>query len=341
MKTKVVIAGAGALGLYLGGKLMDQGIDVAFLGHKAYRDLVTHEGLSLSEGTELAHHIPAHNIEFRTDPAIVRDAHWVWVTVKSHSTPQLCEDIAPYVRPGAHLLSFQNGVHNGVSLRKRFPNHSVQSVVVPFNVVSLGHGHFQQTSTGSLIVEADPEPSAERIEALLTKAKFRFQMVDHIYPVLWGKLLLNLNNAINALSGLPLKEELSKKSYRMVFSKCLEEALDVYERAGIEMKAPINIPLSWLPTLLKMPDAVFNLFSDALIRLDNNAFSSMWQDLQAYKKTEIEYINGELLRLADQLSVPVPTIRHVYDLVKSVEVQRAGCPDLPAEALLPDYNQVA
>ncbi len=341
MKTKVVIAGAGALGLYLGGRLIEQGIPVAFLGREVNKESVRHEGITLSSGLGSISHVPAHRVEYDTNPAIIREAHWVWVTVKCQHTNQLCEEIGAFIRPGAKILSLQNGVHNGVWIRNRFPKHSVQSVVVPYNIVSKGHGHFHQASSGTLIVEASHEPSADPVEGLLAKANLKFQVVDYIYPVLWGKLLLNLNNAINALAGVSIKDELAQRDYRLVFSRCLEEALDVYERAGIEMKNPLPVPIQWFPTLLKLPDAFFKLFADVLVRLDEQAFSSMWQDLNAHKKTEIDFINGELLRLADQFQVPVPTIRHIYDLIKSVEVKRAGCPSLSGQDLMPEGSRVA
>lgn len=341
MKTKVVIAGAGAVGLFLGGRLIEKGIDVSFLGRKRIREILQHDGLSLSEGTELPQHIPTQKLDYRTDPEIIREAHWIWVTVKSQSTKQLCQDIAPYVRPGAHFLSFQNGIHNGIYLRERFPQHSVQSVVVPFNVVPIGHGYIMQNFPVKVIVENNPAASGKQIETLLTKASIPFQMVDQIYPIMWGKLLLNLNNAINALSGLSIKDELSYKCYRRVLANCLEEALDVYDKAGIVAKTPIRIPIEWVPNLLKMPDKLFNVFSKTILGLDSNSFSSMWQDLKAHKKTEIDYINGEFLRLADQFNVPVPTIRHLYDLVKSCELKQSGSPDLPGDAMIPDMDQAA
>src|SRR5690606_11829169 len=111
--------------------------------------------------------------------------------------------------------------------------------------------------------------------------------------VLWGKLLLNLNNSVNALAGIPLKAELEQRGYREVFAACMEEALVALERAGLRPKVDVPLPPRWLPRVLRLPTPAFRVVAARMIRMDPSARSSMLEDLSSGRPTEIDALNGE------------------------------------------------
>lgn len=171
---------------------------------------VREHGLSVStnKGPERAVSRPV----YETDLTVLhRDGtapfDYVLVTLKSVNTL----DAVPALQrlpAGTVVVSFQNGVKNAEQLRTSCPALRVFAGMFPFNVVQLPPTHFHQATTSPLMVE-DGEPTRALAEAL-TGAGIPTVPHADIAGVLHGKLLLNLNNAINALSGLPLRTELGQ-----------------------------------------------------------------------------------------------------------------------------------
>jgi 2-dehydropantoate 2-reductase len=125
-------------------------------------------------------------------------------------------------------------------------------------------------------------------------------------PVQWAKLLLNLNNAINALSNRPLKEELSQHAYRLCLAMAQKEALALLKRAGIRPAKVTLLPASWIPRVLGVPDVLFERLGRTMLTIDPLARSSMSDDLAMGRTTEIDWINGEVVRLAQRLEQTAP-----------------------------------
>jgi 2-dehydropantoate 2-reductase len=135
----------------------------------------------------------------------------------------------------------------------------------------------------------------------------------------WGKLLINLNNAVNALSGHTLQDELKRRDYRRVFAASIREGLDLLKRAEIEPVTVGPISLKTLPRIIDAPDWLFNNVFLKKWKIDAKARSSMADDLAAGRRTEIDYLNGELVRLADRLQRSAPVNNAIVDLVRKAE----------------------
>jgi 2-dehydropantoate 2-reductase len=148
--------------------------------------------------------------------------------------------------------------------------------------------------------------------------------------VLWGKLLLNLNNPLNALSGLPLRAELATRGYRRVLAALMREALAVMRIAGVRPARAAALPPGWIPWVLDLPDPLFLRVAGAMLKIDPEARSSMWEDLQRGRATEIDYINGEIVRLAERAGIDAPLNRAVVELVHRVEAARGVTAMTPA-----------
>ena len=137
--------------------------------------------------------------------------------------------------------------------------------------------------------------------------------------VQWAKLLLNLNNAINALANRPLKEELSQRAYRRCLALAQTEALRLLSSAGIQPAKLTPIPPAWIPRLLATPDAVFARLGGKMLAMDPLARSSMSDDLAAGRTTEVDWINGEVVRLAERLGQRAPVNAHLCAMVHAAE----------------------
>jgi 2-dehydropantoate 2-reductase len=123
-----------------------------------------------------------------------------------------------------------------------------------------------QGTTGPIHI-ADTE-KGRQFGQLLEKARFEYRISGEMEGVLYGKLLLNLNNAISALSGLTLKRELETRGYRELFAKCIWEALDVYRSSGIQPVGMTVVPPWLIPYVLSLPDFLFHRVAASQLTID-------------------------------------------------------------------------
>ncbi len=142
-------------------------------------------------------------------------------------------------------------------------------------------------------------------QAIFNKAKLPLHSSDNFAFVLWGKLLLNLNNPVNALSGLPLRQQLMQRDYRRVLASLIEEGLQVLQVAGIQPAKVARVAPKFLPRLLRLPYFLFERVAASMLKIDENARSPMWEDLQAERKTEVDFINERKLSCACVKSPPI------------------------------------
>ncbi len=268
---------------------------------------------------------------FETTPAGAAEADLVLVTVKSAATEGAAEELADVLSPGTVVVSFQNGVRNGEVLRSRLTEQVVVTGMVPFNVLNRGAGVFHQGTEGALDVQRDAAlaPYLKAFE----QAGLPLAQHDDILPVQWAKLLLNLNNPINALSNLPLRDELSQRAYRRCLAAAQAETLGLLDAAGIRPAQLLAVPMHRFPAVLRMPDFLFRRLASKVLAVDPLARTSMWEDLEAGRTTEIDYLNGEVVRLAESLGRTAPVNARLVELIRAAETDRRSWsgPDLLRE----------
>jgi 2-dehydropantoate 2-reductase len=326
---KIVILGAGSVGCFIGGTWAAAGVPVTFIGRAKLSKDVDEHGLTLSDYSGWQAHLAPGEVDFRCGPEALREAQVVAVTVKSGDTAAAADEIAEHGTPGATVISFQNGVSNVDVLQQGLGGRfEVARGVVPYNVAYLGNGRFHKGVAGDLYAEQRAGVRA-LAEAIGTgQAALRFS--DDMLGLAWGKLLINLNNAINALSGRTLQDELKRRDYRRVFAASMREGLDLLERAEIKPATVGPISPHVLPRIVNSPDWIFNNLFLKRWKIDAKARSSMADDLAVGRKTEIDYLNGELVRLAERLQRDAPINRAIVDLVRKAE---AGAGPLTPAAL--------
>jgi 2-dehydropantoate 2-reductase len=158
---------------------------------------------------------------------------------------------------------------------------------------------------------------------------------DNIEGVQWGKLLVNLNNALNALAGLPLRRQLAQRAWRRLFADQVAEGLAAIRAEHIRPVSPTPIPANWMPPLLRLPDAAFEALLGRTMKIDPEARSSMWEDLQRGRRTEIDYLQGVIIEIADRRGLPAPLSRRIVDLVRRAEADGKGSPGLTPDQIRP------
>jgi 2-dehydropantoate 2-reductase len=315
---RVAVLGAGSVGCFIGGCWQAGGLAVTFIGRSRIAEDIAANALTVSDYT--GWQATLSPIDYRTDPGALREAGIIILTVKSGATAEAAREIAEHGREGALVISFQNGVSNldvlHATLGDRF---KVVRGMIPYNVAYLGEGRFHKGVAGDLYAEdcAETRTLAKRIGAGPGALKLSKDMLG----MAWGKLLINLNNAVNALSGRTLLEQLRQRDYRRVVAASQREGLRLLERAHIEPAKIGAVGPNRLPMIIDSPDWMFNNVFLRKWKIDARARSSMADDLAAGRRTEIDYINGELVALADRLGEPAPVNRKIVELIRAAEAR--------------------
>lgn len=314
---QIAVFGAGSIGCYVGGRLAAAGSDVLLVGRDRIGAALQQHGLTLTDldGAHLT--VAPTAVRFTADVAALASAELVLVTVKSGATAEAAAQLAPVLRAGAVVVSFQNGIHNGDELRALLPAQTVITGMVPFNVVNRGAGRFHQGSEGTLAVAQ--HPALRPFLPAFAAAGLPLEQHADMRAVQWAKLLLNLNNAVNALSGLPLKAELSQRDFRRCVALAQHEALALLARKQQPLAKLTPLPPHWIPALLTVPDWLFRLLANRMLAIDPLARSSMWEDLESGRRTEVDWINGEVLRLAAELGTTAPVNARLVALIRAAE----------------------
>jgi 2-dehydropantoate 2-reductase len=325
------VAGAGSIGCFVGGMLAVAGRRVALLARPRVIQEIEGNGLRLTSFEGLDRKVASNTLTLSEDPRIFGDAAAVLVTVKSADTAEIADVIGKVAPADAVIVSLQNGVGNVSVLRERLPGRRVLAGMVPFNVIARGPGQFHRATSGDIVIEADDAGTANR----LSVPGLNMRSTSNIAGVQWGKLLVNLNNALNALADLPLRRQLSQRAWRILFADQIAEGLAAIKAEGIKPVSSTPIPAGWTPHMLRLPDAVFEMLLGRTMKIDPEARSSMWEDLRRGRRTEIDYLQGVITEIADRHGLQAPLSRRIVALIKSAEAAGKGSPGLTPEQIRP------
>lgn len=327
---RIVVAGAGSIGCFVGGLLARSGHDVTLLLRPKTAEEITQNGLTLTDYGDLDVALAPDRFAMSANPACLADADIVLMTVKSGATEEMAVQIADHAPHSAVVVSLQNGVENAALLREMLPGRDVRAGMVPFNVVWVGGGRFHRGTSGDIIIES----GAENVARQLSVPDLTIREHGNIAAVQWGKLLINLNNALNALSGIPLREQIGDSKWRRLMAAQMEEALAVLRSADVTCQNPVaKVSMRLVPRILRLPTWAFRMVAKTMLSIDPAARSSMWEDLEKGRLTEIDELQGKIVRLARQGNVAAPINVWIAELIRDVETQGTGSPKLTAQDL--------
>jgi 2-dehydropantoate 2-reductase len=327
-KQTIAIAGAGSIGCFVGGMLTHAEKDVRFLARPRIIDTVRAHGLTVTDLSGFNARLDPDALSFSDDPSILAGADIVLVCVKSGATAEMAAFIAEHAPENVVVISLQNGVSNVGVLRKALPNCDVRAGMVAYNVVNAGEGRFHRGVAGNILIDAGPGAVAEA----LTTPQLLVRESSDMPAVQWGKLLINLNNALNALSGLPLREELMRQGWRALLADQMAEAMRALTAEGISPRAATPLPPKLVPHIMRLPTPLYRLIAGRSLKIDPEARSSMWEDLELGRKTEIDELQGAVVALCDKHGLSAPVNARVAALIRECEEKGGGSPKLvPAD----------
>jgi 2-dehydropantoate 2-reductase len=311
----VLVMGAGSVGGWLGGRLQAAGVDVHFVGRPRVLQALRSRGLRLTDldGGDLrlsADALKLHDgVPAGLAPALVL------LCVKSGATADAARELGAQLPPGTPVLSMQNGIANAIGAQQAAPSLRCLPGMVPYNIAELAPGHLHRGTAGVLAAQRDP--ALEAWLPLFAAAGLTVELHADLRSVQWGKLLLNLNNAVNALSGLPLRAQLLDRDLRRCTAALIDETLDVLAAAGIAPAQMSPLPPRWIPRVLRLPTPLFRVIAARMLRIDDQARSSMADDLAFGRITEVDALQGEVVRLAQRHGVGAPRNQRIAALVEA------------------------
>ncbi|SIQ16765.1 2-dehydropantoate 2-reductase [Pseudacidovorax sp. RU35E] len=293
---EVLVMGAGAVGCYVGGCLAAAGVPVTFIGRPRVMEALSAHGLTLTDRDGARRAVAASRL--RLSQAVASDARpaLVLLTVKGGATAQAAAELAVSLPAGTPVLSLQNGIGNDRVVQEAAPALRALPGMVPYNIAELAPGAYHRGTPGRLA--ARDEAALRAWLPVFEAAGVPLDLHADMAGVQWGKLLLNLNNPVNALSGLPLRDELLDRGYRRCFAALIDEALAVLHAAGIEPAQMTAVPARRLPGLLRLPDWLFRRVAAPMLKVDAKARSSMADDVALGRRTEVDALCGAVVRLA-------------------------------------------
>lgn len=330
--TGVLVMGAGSVGCFVGGLTQLAGVPVHFVGRPRVLAHLRKNGLRLTDQDGLDRHIPPLQLRLHEEPPAGIKPDLVLLCVKSGATAEAATALALTLPEGTRVISLQNGIGNAVQARAVAPQLRWHAGMVPFNIAELAPGHYHRGTGGALAAEGGATDGALAAwQIALAGVGMKLKLHADLAPVQWAKLLMNLNNPVNALSGRPLRDELLERGYRRVLAALQEEALDLLDAAQRPVAQLSPLPPRRVLKLLRLPTPLFRLVAARMLRIDAKARSSMADDLAQGRTTEIDALSGEVVRLARSLQRTAPLNARMQALVQAWPQRRQ--PYSPRELL--------
>ena len=313
---KTVIYGAGSIGCYIGAILHQQQLDVCLLGRqRILTEIEMAGGLHLSDYEGRADCIK--DVPFSTTPEVLGEADIILVTLKCTAIDSAVSELKQFASPSTLIICMQNGVGAVEMVQTALPNHKVLTGITPFNVVQSKGAHFHRATEG--VLHLPIQSALMPLQQAWQAYGLGCELNENLAAIVWGKLLLNLNNAINALSDIPLKAQLEQRGYRQVLAQCQLELLAYCRAKYIQLAKLTAVSPEMIPRLLKLPDWLFKLIAQKMLAIDPQARSSMWEDVNAGRRTEIAFLNGAVAHLAESEGMQATANRAVANLISEIE----------------------
>ncbi|MCB1980249.1 MAG: 2-dehydropantoate 2-reductase [Burkholderiaceae bacterium] len=294
---KIAVMGAGAVGCYYGGMLARAGHEVVLVGRPAHVQAVHEHGLWL----DTLHFQERVRLQADTEAHAVHGAQYVLFCVKSTDTESAGRAMLPYLADGATVLSLQNGVDNAERLQALL-QRPVLPAIVYVAAAMAGPGHVRHFGRGELVLPAAPTNAA--LANIFAAAGIPVELSDNVAGALWAKLVLNcVYNPLSAITGQPYGQIVNRPGLDVprMMDDIVQECLAVARASGIVL--PEGTAEAVLPLAASMPGQI----------------SSTAQDLARGRPTEIDHINGFIVRRGEALGIATPANRLLHTLVRLLE----------------------
>src|ERR1700730_14437318 len=292
---KIAVMGAGAVGCYYGFKLARAGHDVVLIGRPQHVEAIERHGLRLETQT-VDERI---RVAASTEASAAQGAQLVLFCVKSTDTESGAAAIKPHLAPDAVVLSLQNGFENADRLRALLPQEVIAAAVY-IGVEMAGPGHVKHHGRGELVIE--PSKANDEVARALIAAGVPTDISDNLRGALWAKLITNCAyNALSAITQLPYGRLVKGEGITAVMHDIVDECVAVAKADGVALPGDVDV-------------AVRKIAETAA-----GQYASTAQDLARGKRSEIDHLNGLIVRRGEALGIATPANRLLHAIVKLLE----------------------
>lgn len=305
----IAVVGAGSLGMLFSGKCSHvQAASVTlYTRTKQQADEINRKGIAMTSMNGTTEEITLKAAKWG-DHSIDPEPDVILLTVKqTHLSESFIQELAEFAKPDTMIICYQNGLGHMEKLEQFIPKKQLLYAVTTEAALKTGRTGFTHTGKGKTVIgNAEHNAVLSKTVNLLNEAGFHTELSKNIESFIWNKLLINA--CINPLTALfnVTNGELPKQNHWLELMKTLlAEGLSVSRRLNVDIDEAIENQLM------------------TVCRQTGHNRSSMLQDLTNHKQTEIDYINGSIVRLADELGIEVPVQRAVWQMIKGLESRRA------------------
>lgn len=305
---KISVIGSGAMGSLFGGKLAIAGENVVLYDvYREHIDTVNKEGLSIEDAE--TGEITVVRLQASSDPESVKNSDVLLIFVKSTNTESVANQFKSFAAPHTIVLTLQNGLGNDAILGKHFGIERTAIGVTSQGATFLGPGKIRHAGKGPThITMADGNKTKlQDLAAALGRAGFETYVSDEVTSLVWSKLIINVGiNALTALLNVKNGQLLEYEDIKQVMADLVNEALIVVKKKGIQ---------------LIYDDPLAQVYEVARKTASNS--SSMLQDFQKNRPTEIDFINGAVVNEAHKLGISVPVNETVTRIIRTLDMLHA------------------
>ncbi len=303
----IAVVGAGAVGSFYGAMLARAGHRVTLIGRPAHVQATTSNGLKLNLATSSETEII--QIEASTELSSLHTADLILFCVKSTDSASVALQIAPYLAPHALVMSLQNGVENAALIAQHIPHAVIPSVVYVATEIP-APGFVKHHGRGELVIGTmqisrlrDPQKTLQDIVLLFGSAQVPVQISQNVMAELWSKLMINCAfNAISGLAQIQYEKLAALESVRSTQTALVKEVIAVAQADGIHLSETVAL----------------QAVAQISVTMGSQK-SSTAQDMARSKPSEIDHLNGFIVRRGQALGVPTPVNQALFALVKLVE----------------------
>ncbi len=319
-----LVFGVGLIGGYMAGSFASNGLNVSVVGRESMRERFSGD---FTVTDYHGHKATVSNINFiGSNQANELEFDYIWLTVKCTGLDQALLDLAPYVSAQTVILSCQNGLGSDAQVQAAFPSNVVRRVIMTSNVAQESEVHLHRGSQGDLFVEAHQCADGRNLAETVSTELLVAQHIEDMEAYSWAKLQLNLANAVNALADMPVKQMLEQRGFRKIIAMAMQELIDVSRAKGLKLPKLAAVPMHLVPRVLDTPDWVFNILGSKMMDIDPTVRTSMWWDLSGKRLTEVDVLNGAVVKEGKSLGISCPINQRIVDCIHEAETTETRAP---------------
>ncbi len=314
---KIAVIGAGAIGCLAAGYLKEKGEDVTLVGRPAAVKAIKEKSLAISgvRGNFLVRIGISETLNYIPDLAIL--------ATKTQDIDSALKDNSPLLQ-NSLLLTTQNGVQADTCVSRYLPKENIISSIVMFGATALEPGRVVHNFEGSWILGGffNPNPTEAMLSLSLVLDKaFPTIISRDIKGMKYLKVFVNANNCLPAITGKSMQEVFSDLAISRISVAIWKEAFEIFDKLGIDLVSLPDFPVENITKLTSMQtDQAAAVFSQLMKNLSREPlYGSILQSIMRGKLSEIDYINGEFVRLALENNMQAPLNKILVDMVHEVE----------------------